>query len=391
MRWREKGRSMSAQAYHIRATLLPHETEPTDVWVKDGRLTFSPVQDAQTLDAKYMSLGLVDSHVHLSIDFGNSDLPPSSPELVLHNAYMQLRAGVTAVRDAGYVQDLPLDGVHYKPMPTVLRSGWIHVPEGRYFPGIDVGKSTEPGELLARLDEVAAEGLSWFKIIADFPDGDMNLLGAPLTYPLEEVHQVVEAAHRRGMRVMVHSTGPHINDLIKAGVDAIEHGMSATPETVELMAKHRVLWTPTMGAIESFLMFLETQGLPDALRLDWSARLSKCLPLAVSKGVRVLVGTDELAHGALVDEMLVMQRHGLSAVQLLDAATNVARQALHLPGFEGAAPADLVLWDDDPRENLKVAGSPKMVLSAGQLVDLETPPNVPWTDIPVRVRLMTQA
>ena len=177
-----------------------------------------------------MAPGMVDGHVHLSLDFANTGLPLGTAELVLHNAKRHLRSGVTAVRDAGFVQQLNLTDVALPDLPDILLSGSIHVPAGRFFLGIDISNATPPERLLARFEEVAAFGTKWFKIIADFPGADMNLFAAPLTYPVEIIREVVEAAHSVGVRVLAHSTGPDVGAIIETGVDSIEHGMSITPE-----------------------------------------------------------------------------------------------------------------------------------------------------------------
>lgn len=356
--------------YHLRATLLPEGRQQTDLWIVNGRFTFSPAPDAVSLPCAFMAPGLVDGHVHLSLDFANTGLKPHSPELVLHNAQRHLRSGVTALRDAGYVQQLNLTDVELPPMPIILRSGWMHVPEGRFFPGVDVGKSTAPDELLARFEEVAAHGLKWFKIIADFPGPEMDLFQAPLTYPLEIVRSVVEAAHKAGVRVLAHSTGSNVSEIVATGVDSIEHGSNITPDVVREMAARGTQWCPTIATVEGFLKAAETKGLPGAVREAYSRRTQDALETAIALGVPVLVGSDELPHGRIDLEIDAMVRHGLSVDEALRSATTVGRKALDLPGIEEGAPADLVLWDADPRSDLTRLSSPSHVLGAGVLVDL---------------------
>lgn len=361
---------MTTVNYHLRAILLPEGRQPVDLWIANGRFTFKPVPDAVSLPCAFMAPGLIDGHVHLSLDFANTGLKPHSPELFLHNAQRHLRSGVTALRDAGYVQQLKLTDVELPPLPLILRSGWIHVPEGRFFPGVDIGKWTAPDELLARFEEVAAHGLNWFKIIADFPGPDMDLFQAPLTYPLEVIRSVVEAAHKAGVRVLAHSTGANVGEIVATGVDSIEHGMSITPEVVREMAARGVQWCPTIATAEGFLKAAETKGLPAAVREAYSRRTQDSLETAIALGVPVLVGSDELPHGRIDLEVDAMVRHGLSVDEALRSATTVGRKALDLPGIEEGAPADLVLWDADPRSDLTRLSSPSHVLGAGVLVDL---------------------
>jgi imidazolonepropionase-like amidohydrolase len=362
--------------YRMRAVLLPDGRDPVEVWSVDGRLTSRPQEAATDLPGEYLSAGLVDAHVHLSLDFAATGLPLGSAELMAQNLDRHARAGVLALRDAGYVQHLRLDGIDLPPSPRVLRSGWLTTPEGRFFPtsrsgGLTIAKHTAPDELLTRVDEVAAAGLPWCKIIADFPAPDGDLFAAPANYPLDTVRAAVERAHAVGLRVMVHSTGPFVAELVRAGVDAVEHGMSVTPETVRAMADHGTCWVPTMATVEAHLRAAEQGGAPPDARLSWSARTAECLGLALELGVPVLVGSDELPHGGIVEEMLVMQRHGMTARQVLVAASGLARSVLELPGLDEGDPADVVLYDADPREDLRAVARPRAVLAGGRLVGLD--------------------
>jgi imidazolonepropionase-like amidohydrolase len=361
---------MALKSYHVNATMLPEAREIVDLWIVDGRFTFNPVHDAIDLPGAFMAPGLVDGHVHLSIDFANTGLPPASAELVLHNAQRHLQTGVTVLRDAGYVQQLNLTDVALPPIPIILQSGWIHVPEGRFFPGIDISKATSPDQLLSRFEEVAAYGCKWFKVIADFPGADMNLFGAPLTYPVEILRKVVEAAHGAGVRVLAHSTGPDVGAIVETGVDSIEHGMSITPDIVRRMAALGTQWCPTIATAEGFLKNAEAKGMSNAARLAYSARTTQSLEVAMALGVDVVPGSDELPHGTLYLEIDAMVRHGMSVDQALTAATIVGRRALGLRGIEEGAPADLVLWTEDPRLDLTRVSQPAIVLGNGVPVDL---------------------
>ncbi|HSP54289.1 MAG TPA: hypothetical protein VLS25_01765, partial [Dehalococcoidia bacterium] len=74
--------SPAPTACHIGATILPYGDGPRDLWVADGRITFTPQDGAQELAGAYVLPGLVDCHVHLTFDYGETGLPFGSPELV---------------------------------------------------------------------------------------------------------------------------------------------------------------------------------------------------------------------------------------------------------------------------------------------------------------------
>ncbi len=127
-----------------RAVVLPRRRESVDVWVSNGCLSSEPLEDAEQLPGRFIAPGMVDAHVHLSIDFADTALPFHSAELFRHNAEGHLRSGVTALRDAGYVRQLEIAEVELPERPSVQRSGWTVAPKGRYFPGFDIQKETEP-------------------------------------------------------------------------------------------------------------------------------------------------------------------------------------------------------------------------------------------------------
>jgi imidazolonepropionase-like amidohydrolase len=88
-------------------------------------------------------------------------------------------------------------------------------------------------------------------------------------------------------------------------------------------------------------------------------------------GVQLFVGSDGggvARHGELVGEVLAMAEIGLPAEDVLAAVSWRARQWLGFTGLEEGAPADFVVLDADPREDLSVLGSPARVVLRGRVV-----------------------
>jgi len=88
-------------------------------------------------------------------------------------------------------------------------------------------------------------------------------------------------------------------------------------------------------------------------------------------GVPIYVGTDaggQLPHGLVVDEMLALRAAGLSNADVLAAGSWKARRWLGLPGLAEGAPADFVVYDDDPRADLTVLRSPRHIVVRGTVV-----------------------
>lgn len=368
----------------IRAVHLPDGGEPRELWVEGDVIVDGPLNGATVIEAPFVSPGLVDAHGHLSLPFQDclghrqnaqfvSGEQSVDPELVTVNLLRHLRVGVTVVRDAGYVRQRPLLDGALPARPQNIRSGWIVAPPHRYFPGSAIAQDTSQHELGERVREAAAAGMTWFKVIADFPGADLSLFAAPLTYPIDVLAGAVDLAHRYGMRVMAHSTGPYVADIVEAGVDSVEHGCSVTPDLAALMGSRGVAWTPTLATVEGHLAMLESFGAPSDVAERWRAGMRLSLAAAVAHRVPLLVGSDELPHGSLVEEAVAMHRLGVPADLVVASATTTARAFLGLPALEPGAPADLVLFDADPRRDVQALGRPRAVMALGAIVDAGGP------------------
>jgi imidazolonepropionase-like amidohydrolase len=91
---------------------------------------------------------------------------------------------------------------------------------------------------------------------------------------------------------------------------------------------------------------------------------------AIEAGVPVYTGTDaggNRAHGTLPAEIEALARLG-GAEFALGAAAWRARGWLGHPGLVEGAPADLVLYDADPRRDLRVLHHPTAVILRGRVV-----------------------
>jgi imidazolonepropionase-like amidohydrolase len=286
--------------------------------------------------------GLVDAHAHLTLDLGGAGLPDGDwPARVAHNLAAQRAAGVLAARDAGSRDGI--DGALLDPA-RVVAAGRFLAPEGRYHAHLI--RPTPPGELLGEVERQARAGVPWIKVIADFPGPDGNWFAPVVNYDAELVGRAVAAAHAHGARVMAHVSGPVVGDLVGAGVDSIEHGPLIAGPLVAELARRGTLWCPTLATIERHLLPI-FDVLPEVPR-QWE-RWGTTLGLAVSLGVPLLVGTDELGPGAVADEAEALVRIGrLTPAQALHAATDGARAALRLPAVAG----DEVVVDGDPARDI---------------------------------------
>jgi imidazolonepropionase-like amidohydrolase len=70
-------------------------------------------------------------------------------------------------------------------------------------------------------------------------------------------------------------------------------------------------------------------------------------------------------HGTVAGEVALLVEFGLGPVDALRAATTAARAFLGAPGLADGAPADLVTYDADPRDDPAVLKTPAAVVRNG--------------------------
>ncbi len=89
-------------------------------------------------------------------------------------------------------------------------------------------------------------------------------------------------------------------------------------------------------------------------------------------GIPVFVGTDaggSLAHGLIADEVAELVTAGLPALDAL-VGGHLGRPALARPArcSRRARPADLVVYEADPRADVRVLAAPRRVVLRGRVV-----------------------
>ncbi|MFN8224413.1 MAG: amidohydrolase family protein [Gaiellales bacterium] len=341
-------KSLPVTNVRIDAIPLPFGEAAESLWVVDGWLTSAAVDGAVPLPGRFVAPGLVDAHAHLTIDMSGGRLRwGDRSELASRNAESQLAAGVTVIRDVGLVPDGAVDHLSE---PAVISAGGLLAPPGRYHAGLTTEVAAP--DLVDHVSRDVAAGAVWVKLIADFPGSDGNWFAAPPTYPIELVSEVVKVAHDGGARVAAHVSSGIVGDLVRVGVDSIEHGPLTTPELVEEMAARGIAWVPTLSTVfAKHLDPLLAEGGPVGDFLgEVYATMEASLRRAVDLGVPLLAGTDEREHGSIMLELEQLRRFGLTGAEALAAATVWPRSYLGLGTLADDEPADLVLFDDDPRE-----------------------------------------
>ncbi|MFI5485339.1 amidohydrolase family protein [Micromonospora echinaurantiaca] len=355
-------------ALHVRGVLLPDD-EVRDIWLVGDRVTFEPVPGAETIaDGGFVLPGLIDAHCHIGIARGGA--PITSLDQARELARVDRDAGVLAIRDAG--SPYPYPELDDDPeLPRLARAGRHVAPPKRYLR--DIGVEVGAAEVAATVTEQARAGNGWVKLVGDWIDRGVGDL-AP-AWDAATMTAAVEAAHAAGVRAAVHTFSESaVEIMVRAGVDSVEHGTGLSLDLIDEMARRGTALVPTMINIQTF------GGIADQARAKFPGYADHMLALrdrfpevvrsAYEAGVPIYVGTDAgggIDHGLAAEEMLLLhERAGMPAVDVLAAASWGARDWLGFPGLVEGGLADLVVYAEDPRADLRVVRNPSRIVLRGR-------------------------
>lgn len=356
---------------HLHGTFLP-DAEPRDGWVVNGTLTFEPPPAGASVVSLGTSLwmipGLVDAHCHVGIAptgrvTGREDLE--------RQALQDLDAGALLLRDVGSPVDTGWMRDRHD-LPRLIRAG-RHVARTRRYIR-DHAVEVEPDELAAEVERQLANADGWVKVATDWIDRDIGDLSP--TFPLSALSEAVARAHRLGARVAVHAFGEEAAaQAIEAGVDSIEHATGLTGDMLDAARQRGLAIVPTLVNIDQF------HGIAALAESKYSAYARHMRALFASSrervraaweaGIPIYVGTDAggtLPHGLVRSEIAAIVGAGVPLDYVVAQASWAAREWLGLPGLVEGAPADLVVYADDPRRDLAVLYAPRQTILRGTLV-----------------------
>ncbi|MBC9711872.1 amidohydrolase family protein [Streptomyces sp. TRM66268-LWL] len=340
-----------------------------ELWVVGGRISYEApagARDVTTVEGWALP-GLVDAHCHVGLDAHG----PVPDEVAEKQALTDRDAGTLLIRDAGSPSDTRwIDD--RADLPKIIRAGRHIARTRRYIRNF--AHEIEPEQLVEYVAQEARRGDGWVKLVGDWLDRSSGDLGA--CWPAAAVRDAIAEAHRLGARVTAHCFAEDsLVDLVEAGIDCIEHATGLTEETIPLFAERGVAIVPTLVNIATFPRLAEQGDAKFPIWADHMRRLYErrydTVRSAYDAGVPVFVGTDAggaLAHGLAGAEVGELVTAGIPAVEAVSAATWRAREWLGRPGLEEGAPADLVVYEADPRADVRVLGAPRRVVVNGVVV-----------------------
>lgn len=341
--------------------------------------------------------GLIDLHSHLFLHPYNetpwNDQVLGEPqdfrtiEATLH-ARATLMSGFTTLRDlgtegAGYADVSVKRAIEQGliPGPRLFVATRAIVATASYGPGprgfrpdLDLPQGAQPvtgaDAAMAAVREQASRGADWIKLYADYrvgPDGET----AP-TFSPAELKAIVDTAHRIGRPVAAHAASDEgVRMAVEAGVDSVEHGYGATAATFALMKQRGVAYEPTLTAVDATAEYFEDYVPGKSPPTPRMREAEKAFKSALKAGVTIGNGSDVgvFTHGTNWREPVAMVRDGMTPVQALHAATDVAARILRqqkkfgriVPGLR----ADLVAFKGDPTARIADLQHPAFVMKDG--------------------------
>ena len=389
--------------------LLSQQTIVVDkdriVAVQAGYTAGGPQDKVINLENRTVLPGLIDCHVHLEAVPSRGSFAEQftlNPADVAYraeaNALTTLRAGFTTVRDCGgsgvntALRKAVAQGL--VPGPRIYSAGVAISSTGGHMdptdglsdfmmeklnPGPAEGVANGPEQCRQAVREQFRRGADLIKIASTGGVLDLSKDGTGAQYTEEEIRAVVQTAHDLGMPVACHAHGAEgIKRAIRAGVTSIDHGSLMDAEAIQLMAKNRTWYVPTLIAGKSVAD--TTRRHPGyfppviaAKALNVGTQMQGTFGRAIKQNVRVAFGTDAgvYRHGQNALEFGYMTEAGMSPADALRTATVNAAELLgdaqNLGTLEAGKYADIVAVEGDPLQTIATLTKPVFVMKEGKV------------------------
>lgn len=345
--------------------------------------------EADVIEVQGLTLlpGLIDCHVHLGGPIVERREDVRKPWKMIpdfwdylrqmtHRRRLAIENGVTTVKSVGDVhpQILELrDAIAAGKLegPRIFAVGPIFTapgghPAGTIYRGNPwlITRATrqvsDPEAARREVVRLAGEGVDGIKVVYSGP-GELPRLRRDV------LEAIVDEAHKHELRVVAHTrTADEVKEVIEAGVDGLEHGLTApeelTEDLIQLMRERGLYYVPTLQVHGS-------QALP---------RVQANLRRLSAGGVKIALGTDANNPGrvnigtGVHKELELMVAAGLQPMEAILAATKNAAEHLgkgnDLGTIEPGKFADLIAVSGDPLKTIGDVRNIRLVIKGGKVL-----------------------
>ena len=371
--------------------------------VRDGFLEPSAAAGSDGANVEFLDLmdavvlpGLMDMHVHLSMEFGVegqrsygvSDQYALQHRTAKDDAYFMVNAIVNARKtlEAGFttVRNVGADGWHIFALRDGIRDGALSGPRiitaGHL---IRMGADEGPGacwsvESCRRATRVQIDmGADLIKVVATCsgskPCGNEF---APSVILEDEFRAIVDTAGSRDLQVAAHAHGTAgINLAARLGASSIEHGSFNNAESHRIMLENGVYLVPTLAVQDNIRADIGSAGAEMAgLMQSFLDNHGPRIYAAHEAGVLIAAGTDAgvTKHGNNARELELYVEHGLTPEEAIVTATVNAAALIgmedELGTIEPGKVADLIAVAGDPLKDISVLKNVPVVIQGGRVV-----------------------
>jgi imidazolonepropionase-like amidohydrolase len=188
-----------------------------------------------------------------------------------------------------------------------------------------------------------------------------------------ELEAIVDEATRMERLVGAHCHGKRgIMAAVEAGIKTIEHGTFIDEEAADAMLENDVVLVPTRFIVDLLVREGDAHGMPAYAKkkIEMTAEShADGIALAVSKGVKIALGTDIWATGIWgrnAEELALMVGCGMSPLQAIEMATangplTLGPQAPNSGQLVEGMDADVICVSGDPTADISVLADPDNV------------------------------
>ena len=369
---------------------------------------------------KFLLPALADMHVHARGNPSAQDVPDQACGTA-ETARFMLYCGVVAFLDLGS------DEARIFALRRRQRAGQVKGAD-IYAAGSVIGHVSKPGKRLQTTGQHSADGPKRFRAAQDPESGRQHVralaklkadvvkvlydhTGGYMNMPREVLAAIIDEAHRRGLKVVVHiGTWKDAADAVALGVDAVTHLWDEDdipPALVAQWARQKTWSIPTQPVQVDLPNVLARPGLLDhpllqrvttaKLRSDYrnssgfvpkarfwmryqgpnAKNYERQLRAMHRGGMPLMAGSDSGNFGvfqgfSLHRELALMVRAGVPAWDALRAGTIAPGRFLGRRfGVRVGDEASLLLLEKDPRRDIRHTTAIAAVVQRGQLVDRE--------------------
>ncbi len=349
--------------------------------------------------------GLFDSHAHLRSD-GASFLErlqrsnSAAGFVQLRQAQRALHDGFTTLRTVG---ELPLDNGSYVDLRNAINRGEFEGPRlyGAPYAWSPVGGAADVNDwprdnastvtgttVVAGVDHIREAvresikgGADWIKVFASgavmSERDDVTVAG----FTQEEIDAFADETHRYKKKITAHVHGNAAALMVaRAGFDSIEHGTMMQDDAIELIARKRIWFVPTIWIVNEVARRCTGEANPQKPTasncqkiLEIKAVRDAAFRKAHQRGVRMAFGTDAI--WGVQDnpkEFAALTGLGVKPLEAIRMATINSAQMMGLDESLGTLAAgklaDVVAVPGDPLQDITLMERVNFVMKDGKVI-----------------------